>query len=443
MRSNYFGHYPPTKDEFDRLWTSGLIVVDTNALLSLYRYTPDTRDDLLGTLRSLSDRLWMPYQVGLEFNRNRIDRILGQRKAYDDVFSALDSVENSLLGTLRGHQEHSSMPAKKSIQILSKALKTVKDLLMEAQKKHDSEASPLSEVDFIWNEVSDIYDGKVGSPYSRDELSAIYKTGEERYEAKTPPGYRDIDKPGDRKYGDLVIWMELLRRASETTTDVIFVTEDVKEDWWLRVHGKTLGPRVELVEEFASKTGGKRVHFYETLRFLEFAKERRISSVRETSLGEVRRISETRNQMARLLGEHEALQRQLNDMRAIYHGRELDLEVEIDHQEKRARILEREFESATEDLLRVESMSQVFDDEDVFVSDEERNSILVAVERGRKEVDDKRQELAAIRRDIEALQRRSARTRPSDADDRRLRQLLTQLSHVEKLILDAKSGRRE
>lgn len=440
MRSSYFAHYPPTQDEFDRLWTSGLIVVDTNALLSLYRYTPDTRDDFLGTLRSLADRLWMPHHVGLEFNRNRIDRILGQRKAYGDVFAALESAENVLLGTLRGHEEHSSMPATKSIQILSSALSTVTSLLAEAQKNHDADASPLSEVDFIWNEVSDIYEGKVGTPYTEEELAAIYKTGKERYEAKVPPGYRDISKPDDRRYGDLVIWMELLRRAGEIPSDVIFITEDVKEDWWLRVHGKTIGPRVELVEEFARKTNGKRVHFYETLRFLEFAKERGLSSVRDTSLGEVRRISETRDRMARLIGERDSLRAQLNAMSAKYNGREMEMQVELDRLNMRARRLEQEYESATADLLHVEEVSNALQD-DVLTTDDERSSVLRDVERARQDVDDKSDELAAIRHDIDRLRYQIKRLRGSSVDERRMRQVLTMLNHVENQIAESEAGR--
>lgn len=441
MRSNYFGHYPPTPVEFDRLWTSGLIVVDANALLSLYRYTPDTRDDLLGTLQNLSERLWMPYQVGLEFNRNRVNRILGQRKAYGDVFAALESAENSLMDTLRSHEQHSSMPTAQSIHILSEALATVKDLLTEAREKHDENASPLSQVDFIWDQVSDIFDGKVGDSFSDEELSSIYKKGEVRYQSQTPPGYKDIDKPEPRRYGDLVIWMELLRRASETSSDVIFITEDLKEDWWRRIEGKKLGPRVELVEEFGRETNGRRVHFYETLRFLEFAKERGLSSVREASLGEVRRISETRNRLASLIAERDSLHAQLNELAAFHQDREPEVDVAIDRFEIRAQRLERDYNDAQAELRRLETMRDGMSSDEA-LSQDDRKAIVIAVERSRQAVDEAKVELDAVRHRLDELRYRRSRFPSSEAADRMLVQTMANLDRVERMIRSFEERRR-
>lgn len=197
---------------------------------------------------------------------------------------------------------------------------------------------------------------------------------------------------------------------------------------------------MELVEEFARKTNGKRVHFYETLRFLEFAKERGLSSVRDTSLGEVRRISETRDRMARLIGERDSLRAQLNAMSAKYNGREMEMQVELDRLNMRARRLEQEYESATADLLHVEEVSNALQD-DVLTTDDERSSVLRDVERARQDVDDKSDELAAIRHDIDRLRYQIKRLRGSSVDERRMRQVLTMLNHVENQIAESEAGR--
>lgn len=51
----------------EKVWKDGIIVFDTNVLLNLYRYSEEARDELLELMKSFQKRLWMPYQVGLEF----------------------------------------------------------------------------------------------------------------------------------------------------------------------------------------------------------------------------------------------------------------------------------------------------------------------------------------------------------------------------------------
>ncbi|MFC7470849.1 PIN-like domain-containing protein [Actinomadura keratinilytica] len=46
-------------------------MLDTNVLLSLYEYTETSRKEVLSALEQTAGRLWMPYQVGLEFVRGR------------------------------------------------------------------------------------------------------------------------------------------------------------------------------------------------------------------------------------------------------------------------------------------------------------------------------------------------------------------------------------
>lgn len=45
------------------------------------------------------------------------------------------------------------------------------------------------------------------------------------------------NKDGVRKYSDLIIWMEILRYAKTNHKNIIFVTDDVKVDWWEENNG--------------------------------------------------------------------------------------------------------------------------------------------------------------------------------------------------------------
>ena len=74
-------------------------------------------------------------------------------------------------------------------------------------------------------------------------------------------GFKDAVKAGGKTfedrlapYGDFVGWMQLLEKAKNDAINIIYVTGDNKEDWWLKQSGKTLGPLPALVVEFTKFT---------------------------------------------------------------------------------------------------------------------------------------------------------------------------------------------
>lgn len=83
MKDSFSGYHRPNEDEFSQFWETCLFVVDSNILLSLYRYPEHTRESFLGILEGISARLWIPHQVGLEYGDKRLDTIAEQSKLYD------------------------------------------------------------------------------------------------------------------------------------------------------------------------------------------------------------------------------------------------------------------------------------------------------------------------------------------------------------------------
>lgn len=73
MKTQFFEHYSLSNEKIKDIWQNGLVVFDTNVLLNLYRYNKETCDDILNYMKTFGDRLWMPYQVGWEYNNNRMD----------------------------------------------------------------------------------------------------------------------------------------------------------------------------------------------------------------------------------------------------------------------------------------------------------------------------------------------------------------------------------
>ncbi len=65
-----------------------------------------------------------------------------------------------------------------------------------------------------------------------EKIAEVCSTGAVRYDRKVPPGYKDVNKPEPDRYGDLILWLQILDKAEADKTAVIFVGDDQKEDWW-------------------------------------------------------------------------------------------------------------------------------------------------------------------------------------------------------------------
>ena len=67
------------------------------------------------------------------------------------------------------------------------------------------------------------------------------------------------------------------------------VTDDVKEGWYARVKGQTIGPRKELIREFRNETEMD-ILIYPSNRFLDYAKENMSVAVKQETISEVNDI---------------------------------------------------------------------------------------------------------------------------------------------------------
>lgn len=85
MKNSFFGYYHPREEELHELWETCLFVLDANVLLNLYRYSPGTSASLINILTEISNRLWIPHQVALEYQTNRLDEIARQAEIYAKV----------------------------------------------------------------------------------------------------------------------------------------------------------------------------------------------------------------------------------------------------------------------------------------------------------------------------------------------------------------------
>ena len=244
-------------DEKNTLWENCIFVFDTNVLLNLYRYTKKTREILLEALEKLNSRIWMPEHVAYEFMKSRPEVVFEVIDGYDKFGKKIEEFLSTCREELR--LENNTLEIDKLKKLLNEWLDEVRGTNLEVQS--------LSE-DFILRKLLKLFDGKVGEPFEETEMKQISQEGKERYEKEIPPGYKDAKKKTGKVenniYGDFIVWKQILRYAKENKRDVIFVTSDQKEDWWLKVSGRTVGPRIELRKEFCDETDGQKFHMYTT-----------------------------------------------------------------------------------------------------------------------------------------------------------------------------------
>lgn len=288
MKSHFPGYYQPREEEFKGLWKTAVFALDANVLLNFYRYSPETLSELLEILSKISDRIWIPHQAALEFQKRRLSVISNVKNAYKKLEEALDDALKTIQSKFNAYRRHPNFHVEDLItQIKRSFSRIVKKLQFQAKQHPD-----YFEHDPIREDLTGLLEGKVGEPFPHDRLKEIYKEGEKRYVDEIPPGYKDAKKKLNKeKYGDLILWNQIIKKAEKDKTGIIFITDDNKEDWWWVSEGKKIGPRPELVEEIHRKASVL-FYMYPPERFMDYAREYLAVSVKQESIDEVHEISE-------------------------------------------------------------------------------------------------------------------------------------------------------
>jgi hypothetical protein len=268
MKDLFTVYRKPTEEEFAEMWRLCVFAFDANMLLNIYRYTPETQEKFFAILERLKERIWIPYQAASEYFKRREDVIHSQLKVYDEVTTKLDADLEKLAKELEErYRRHPSIRIESVVEQIKTALAQTKNSLERDKAKHPdfSDSDPLCE------KVVELFDGKTGEGFSDAELAKIYVEAEERFKILRPPGFSDAKNKGvPEKYGDVVIWFELIEHAKTEKKPLVFVTDDRKEDWWVKKSGKIISARLELLEEFQKKTNAS-IYIYQSEKFIEYA----------------------------------------------------------------------------------------------------------------------------------------------------------------------------
>ncbi|PFO04687.1 hypothetical protein COJ85_11695 [Bacillus sp. AFS076308] len=259
-------------EEFKEFWEQQpIVVIDSCSLLDLYRYAPRAAKKILDNLKEIQDSIWLPSQVLEEYLENKATVIKEAHKKYENVSAEVEDIVKKAEKNITSKFNRYGKFKYPQISTFRSELEEITSSLKEKAKSFkDIVATEIRENKAVLkeDEVNEFIktlkeSNQIGLPFSLPKRIELYREGELRYSHLIPPGYEDIgkdltDPTKTRKYGDLIIWKELLKKSADNESPFIFITDDEKEDWWdlkrynthLGSRDELLGPRPELVSEF-------------------------------------------------------------------------------------------------------------------------------------------------------------------------------------------------
>jgi len=286
--------YRLNQEQEINLWKDAVFVFDTSALLNLYEYSDRTISDIFSTtFKDLKGRIWIPFNVSLEYIGNRHKPINKLKKEYSDLENNFSNIENHLEQIKNKTKSKEKHPFFEDVDLedFNKSFEELKSKVGKEIKSQNELLSKKLENDVILNYINSNF--SIGHKYSYSEISSIIADGEFRFRNSIPPGFKDEDsKQGFQKYADLIIWKQIIDYSKELSKPIIFVMDDLKEDWWiLDKKRKPLSPRTELLAELesASKQG---FWMYQTTEFIQKSKTIIKSKIKPESIEDILAVSE-------------------------------------------------------------------------------------------------------------------------------------------------------
>lgn len=247
-------HYRPSAARVREAFETGLIVLDTNVLLNVLRYSPAAREELLQVLGTISDRCFIPHQVAVEYNRNRVKVVADRQKELEDAAVEIDSIRSkvqTVVNSLRNRRTLAAADIRQlddSVATFFSALQRASD---DAADLYDLEPDKMVGSKDHWTEqLERVLAGRVGEKPSDEVLAQDVTEANRRRAEKLAPGFKD-DGPGDYLW-----WAEALRNSELTNRPLVVVSDDAaKGDWRFEERGIATGPQPNLVEDIRTAGG--------------------------------------------------------------------------------------------------------------------------------------------------------------------------------------------
>lgn len=264
----------PDKVDVAALLTSATIAFDASALLELYRSQKKERAQILDTLQAVADRLFVPYQAALEYQRGRKGAIADHQQLLDGSIERLKEAQKSATKPIK------NVAVGKRVRA---AWETAHAGLADTVEQLHDEYGLTVENDDVRDTLDALLTAdRLGTEPTQDQIQRWCAEFDRRAPMEIPPGYSDAWKGAPKMYGDYFIWRELLGHAITTNRSIMFVSNDQKSDWMDR----RTAPLRELVNEMRS-TAGVRYHHITLKQFTRLAQEHLAVEVDDETIDQI------------------------------------------------------------------------------------------------------------------------------------------------------------
>jgi len=243
------------------------IFCDTNVYLRIYDYSPEFADFAINCLLSVKDSLYLTHTSFLEYKKHYMSKYASAKNKIANYNKKLDEItmsyRESLLKEFERIQQYHfpDMDTLKTEAI--RKVDELKNIFDEYYGNHELLVA-INDQYLIQDPIKSFVDSlseRILSPYSLEKIYDLCDEGQKRFKNQTPPGFKDKNKDGIRQYSDLILWNEIIDYSIHNKKNILFVTDDVKIDWW-STESKDDGTtnRVfhpQLISEFEKKTNQK------------------------------------------------------------------------------------------------------------------------------------------------------------------------------------------
>jgi hypothetical protein len=255
------------KDEFydepnlEKLWEKCTFVFDTSVLMNLYTCPEETYSEFINILKNeISNRIWIPYQISSEFQRNSVHGVEKAAKNYDDLKNSINILKNDSKNLAQkitdlNHTFLSSSNIDIQVKENFNGIDAILENISESLRKPDH--------DKIRNKLNDLFEGKTGNNYSDPKLKEINNEAKIRRIKGIRPGFEE------NEYSNLILWYQMLDYAKGEKKDIIFVTEN--PGWWINPEKEQIEPHPSLTKEFSSIE--QKFYIYRFMNFLSDSKK--------------------------------------------------------------------------------------------------------------------------------------------------------------------------
>ena len=182
MKETFFEYNMHELGYVDEIMKNSLIILDTNVLLNLYRFNKENREKFFEILEKIQDRLFLTYQSGKEFYKNRLNiidkKIKFKDSLKDEVSKELIRVENKLINC--NFTNDTVTLLKQDDELKNNLLNSIKNCENEINKIIEEYNYDIIDEYYFYNDpilkkILNIFEGKINKELSEKEKKQIYE----------------------------------------------------------------------------------------------------------------------------------------------------------------------------------------------------------------------------------------------------------------------------